>query len=221
MSSASRDEFPDLRRSVGGLVAPDTPLARAAARLAWEHSTPMLFNHVMRSYFFGRLAVGRSAGSYDDEVVFLSAVLHDLGLTDHAPGPRRFEIEGADAARRFLCDSGCDSGRAWLVWDTIALHPFDINLHKEPEARVVQAGILGDVVGAGVASIDPSNVAEVLRAFPRHGFKRGFVDLLLNQARAKPHAHTIHPTHMIAHHCCGGVPIPNAQALIEATPFVD
>ena len=78
----------------------------------------MLFNHVMRSYYFGRLLSGTSARE-DEELVFLSAVLHDLGLTDRARGERRFEIEGADAARRFVLSHGLSAERSWLVWDTI------------------------------------------------------------------------------------------------------
>ncbi|MDI1263426.1 MAG: metal-dependent phosphohydrolase [bacterium] len=219
MTGSQRAEFPDLNRAIAGLVAPDTSLVREATRLAWESSSPLLFNHVMRCYYLGRLTAGRTAGGYDDEIVFLSAVLHDLGLTAHAPGPRRFEIEGADAAQRFLDGAGCDKARGWLVWDTIALHPLDINLHKEPEARVVQAGILADVIGVGVGSIEPSLVDEVVRAFPRSGFKKNFFELLLREAGSKPHAHVMHPTYMVAHHCCGGVPIPDARAMIEAAPF--
>ncbi len=213
-------DFPDLSRAVAGIRAPDTALAREAAEFAWQSSSPMLFNHVMRSYFLGRLIAGRAGPGCDDEVVFLAATLHDLGLTDVARGPRRFEIEGADAARRFLRDRAFDDHRGWLVWDTIALHPWgDMNLHKEPEARIVQLGIMADAAGLGVDTIQPALLAEVVSAFPRCGFKSGFVELLLGEARAKPDTHIVHPVHMVAHHCCYAVPIPDARAIIASAPF--
>jgi hypothetical protein len=179
----------------------------------------MLFNHVMRSFLFGQL-LSPEGPPLDDEVIFVSAVLHDLGLTEAARGSRRFEVEGADAARRFLIDQNVDDRRAWLVWDTIALHPWgDLNLLKEPEARVVQRGIVADVVGSGLEDVEAVRVADVLSAFPRLGFKAGFFELLLREAAEKPHTHVVHPAHMVAHHCCGGVAIPDARAIIDAAPF--
>ena len=100
-------DVPALDRPIAGIRAPDSRIAREAHELARRVSSPMLFNHVMRSYYLGRLVAG-DAGEWDDEVVFLSAVLHDLGLTDRARGERRFEIEGADAARQFLSDAGLE-----------------------------------------------------------------------------------------------------------------
>ena len=35
-------------------------------------------------------------------MVAVASLLHDLGLTGHFPGQRRFETEGADAARTFV-----------------------------------------------------------------------------------------------------------------------
>lgn len=205
---------------VAGVAIPDTTMAREAIEYAREVSSPMLFNHVMRSYLFGRLAAAGSAGPVDEETVLLSAVLHDLGLTDAARGGRRFEIEGADAARAFLRERGCDDRLSWLVWDTIALHPWgDINLFKEPEARVVQVGIMADAVGVGVAAVDPTFLTEILRAFPRLGFKAGFHELLRLEAEAKPGAHIVHPVHMVAERCCAHVPIPDARAMLDAAPF--
>lgn len=208
-----------LSAEIGGVRAPDSAIVRQAVDFARGASSPMLFNHVMRSYYLGR-AIAGGEQSLDEEIVFLSAVLHDLGLTDAGRGPRRFEIEGADVARRFLTDHGFDEDRSWLVWDTIALHPWtDINLFKEPEARVAQIGIMADVVGAGLEKIDPAAVESVLAAFPRENFKAGFVELLMDEATLKPSAHIFHPVHMIAEHCCYTVPVPDARAMIDGATW--
>lgn len=208
-----------LDAAIGGVRLPDSKLAQDAIELARAVSTPMLFNHVMRCYLFAELCAQAELPSYDREVVLLSAVLHDLGLTDHARGPRRFEIEGADAARDFALAGGFPEAKSWLVWDNIALHPLDLNHHKEPEAKAVQWGLWADVVGVGFDRLDPAAMREIVAAYPRLDFKRGFFNLLHEEARAKPHSHLIHPTAMIAHHCLGGLEIPDARALIDNAPF--
>lgn len=39
---------------------------------------------------------------HDDELLFLACIPHGLGATDHANTDQRFEVDGADAAARFL-----------------------------------------------------------------------------------------------------------------------
>jgi hypothetical protein len=80
---------------------------------------------------------------------------------------------------------------------------------------------MADAVGAGLEAVEPDDVAKVLAAFPRLGFKSGFVDLLLQEARSKSSIYPVHPVHMIAHHCCMSVAIPDAQVLIQGAPFAD
>ncbi|GAA3099761.1 hypothetical protein GCM10010520_51500 [Rhizobium viscosum] len=82
----------------------------------------------------------------DRELMFLSATLHDLGFTDYGDGPNRFEIEGANAAKRFLTEKGVSEDRSWKISSNIAAHTWDINLFREGEARLAQIGILFDVI---------------------------------------------------------------------------
>lgn len=204
---------------IADLSPPDSRIARNAEALARSQSSDMLFNHVMRSYWFAELFARAEGSRADREIMFLSAVLHDLGLTDHARGPHRFEVEGATAARRFLEAEGLAEERAWLVWDTIALHTLDLNLEKEDEARLVQLGILCDVVGAGFDRLDQAAVAQVLQRYPRLGFKQGFFDLLYDEVRRQPVRHPFHPLTMVEHHCCAPVAPPDARLLINGSPF--
>jgi len=82
------------------IKAPDSKIARDAEELARTVSNDMLFNHVMRCYWFGEFFARKQGVKVDSELMFLSSVLHDLGLTPQVPGPHRFEIEGASAARK-------------------------------------------------------------------------------------------------------------------------
>jgi HD superfamily phosphodiesterase len=73
---------------------------------AWDlskaHSDPYLFNHSVRSWLFAaQIALGRGE-EFDEEVLAIGCLLHDIGLTKGFEGPNRFEIEGANAARSFV-----------------------------------------------------------------------------------------------------------------------
>ncbi len=85
---------------------PDTEMCVAAMELARDHSPPFLFNHVMRTFAFGRDAGVMQGAQYDAEMLFLGSVLHDLGLVERFIGEDRFEIDGADAAASFLSRQG-------------------------------------------------------------------------------------------------------------------
>jgi hypothetical protein len=205
---------------ISEVCAPDSGLVREAEELVRSSSSEMLFNHVMRCYWFAELFAQQESSLADRELMFLSAVLHDLGFTEHGRGPARFEIEGAHAARRFLKEHGVADARAWQVWNTIALHTWDINLYREDEARLVEFGVLYDVIGLPGAKLDAGDVAEVVKRYPRLGFKRGFHDLLCEElANKQPYEHRLHICTCIAHHRLAPIAIPDGQDLLNGAPF--
>jgi HD superfamily phosphodiesterase len=88
-------------RVLGSITVIDTPLVTRAMDYARTHSEPFLFNHAVRSWLFA-VRLGQLQGTaHDAEVVAVGSLLHDLGLTNSFTGQKRFEIEGADAARAF------------------------------------------------------------------------------------------------------------------------
>src|SRR5262245_28589 len=172
---------------LGGITVPDTPLISRAMEVARAYSEPYLFNHAVRSWLFA-VRLGQLQGiPHDAEVVALSALLHDVGLTDHVAGPRRFEIEGADAARAFAREGGLDERRVQLVWDTVALNSTpSIALYKEAEVALCTAGIGLDWGGFEYDRIPPDEMKAVLTAFPRLEMKRGFTDSVCRIVKTKP-----------------------------------
>ena len=84
---------------------------------------PFLFKYAMRTYLFGAL-VGRALKqTFDDELLFLACIMHDLGLTQRFIGELPFEIQGAQTAKAFLEAHCVSRDRATTVWDGIAMHP--------------------------------------------------------------------------------------------------
>jgi len=108
-------------RLIAGVSVPDSPLIAAVIEHAQRLSEPYLFNHAMRSWLFAE-AIGRLKGiDYDREVVAISTIIHDIGLTASVSGPNRFEVNGGDAALSFIKGKGLSDRRAQLIWDTVRL----------------------------------------------------------------------------------------------------
>lgn len=171
---------------LGGIAVVNTPVVARALDYARTHSEPFLFNHAVRSWLFA-VRLGQMDGlQCDEEVVAVGTLLHDLGLTDSCTGPRRFEIEGADAARDFARQNGLDDRRAQLIWDSVALNSTpSIGLHKEREVALCTAGI-GVEFGFQYDRIPPDEMKSILAAFPRLDMKRRFADSVCGIVRTKP-----------------------------------
>jgi hypothetical protein len=172
---------------LGSITVIDTPLVARAMDYARTHSEPFLFNHAVRSWLFAA-RLGQLQGiTHDAEVVAVSSLLHDLGLTDGFTGQRRFEIEGADAARAFARDQGLDDRRVQLIWDTVALNSTpSIAMHKETEVALCTAGIGLDYGGPQYDQIPPDEMNNILTEFPRLEMKRCFTDAVCGIIKAKP-----------------------------------
>ncbi len=61
---------------------PQTPAAKAALSVATRFYSPALLNHCVRSYLWGAAYAGAHAIAFDDELYYVSAMLHDIALTD-------------------------------------------------------------------------------------------------------------------------------------------
>jgi hypothetical protein len=164
-------------RSVAGIAIPDSAIAQQATELLLEHGTEFIYNHSLRVFLFASLNGKRNALSYDPELLYVSSIFHDLGLTRHYSSPDlRFEVDGANAARAFLKSHGFPKEALQLVWDTIALHTtIGIAEHKEPEVALMYSGVGLDVMGEGYDSLSEENREEIVRMFPRNDFKKNII----------------------------------------------
>jgi hypothetical protein len=151
---------------------PDSDNACAAKQFVFDVSPAFVANHSLRSYLFAReLAAAKGLKRdvhYDDELVFLSCILHDLGVTEAANGDQRFEVDGADAAARFLRDRGVQEDRVTTVWQAIALHTSVGLAHKfGAEQAIAQMGIGADIVGTDRHLLPPGFADRVHASWPR------------------------------------------------------
>ena len=203
-----------------GIKVTDTSLVRDAIDLARSSSEPYLFNHVMRSWLFGILLSEGAELAPDPELLAVSAILHDLGLTDRYTAADRFEVDGANAARAFLKDRGISTQQIQVVWDAIALHTTpSIALHKEPEVAMTHSGIAVDVIGVGLDRIQQDKQRAVLTEFPRLAFKNQFKECLYNVVRRKPAASFDNFLRDFGSQYVEGFTAPNFADLFANAPF--
>jgi hypothetical protein len=174
-------------RILAGVLLPDTPLIASAIKYARENSETYLFNHVMRSWLFAVSLAQLHKTTYDGEVMAVATLLHDIGLAEAFNGPLRFEVEGANAARKFGQSAGLDDRRCQLIWDTVALNSTpSIALYKEAEVALSTAGIALDWGGWGYDSLPPARIAEIVAAFPRLEMKKRFADDVCRIVETRP-----------------------------------
>jgi hypothetical protein len=173
---------------VAGAAVPDTKLAREATELVRESTTELIYHHSCRVFWFGSLQ-GRNRGlSFDPELLYIGAMFHDLGLSERFHGSgRRFEVDSADEARRFLQAHGVPEDSIRRVWTAIALHTTPgIPEFMEPEVALVTAGVEYDVLGIGYRDISDADRAEITGLHPRPEFKRGILEAFTEGIAPRP-----------------------------------
>jgi HD superfamily phosphodiesterase len=177
-----------MAESIAGVSIPDSALAREATELVREVASPLLFDHSRRVFVFGSLR-GREQGlNFDPELLYVGAMFHDLGLTEkYRRTDQRFEIDGADEARRFLHSHGITGEAADRVWTGIALHTTpEIPLHMAPEIALVTRGVELDVLGIGYDAISDEQRAAVVAAHPRPDFKNRILEAFTEGIKDRP-----------------------------------
>ena len=177
-------------RSLEQLAAPDTTICREATEFARRREFPTVFNHSVRSYLFG-VAVGEHLGiAVDRELLYLAAILHDIGLCAEYAGPGSFEVRGAAVAHEFLCGAGLASERADRVHEAVARHATVGLAHRgPPELALIHFGAGVDVIGYHAEDVAPETRAAIVARYPRLDFKRAFGELLRNEAERDPQCH--------------------------------
>ncbi|MEU9288923.1 nuclear transport factor 2 family protein [Streptomyces sp. NPDC048275] len=209
------------------LDLPDTSLAQDAYAYAAQATAASVHHHSVRSYVFARAHAQnqglRAGADYDDELLFVICVLHDMGLSEEGNGDQRFEVDGADVAAAFLRARGVEERRIAIAWDAIALHTSPgIASRKGTEVALAHAGIATDILGIQRESLPPGLADEAHALLPRHDVGYGLSDAIIAQAAAKPHKAfpTTFPGELLSRHLPHGAR-PSWHDLIAASGWGD
>lgn len=184
-----------------GVTVPRTASIDAALTYARSHSDDRIYNHIMRSFLFGFCIASKlpHLQSRDQEVHAVSAIMHDLGWDstgELVSRDKRFEVDGADAARNFLRNLSQEEATNWdpqrlqLVWDSIALHTTpSIVRYKEPEVVSCWLGIMADFTGpdnSPEGSLTWDQYERIVAEYPRLKLLKGVKELFCEFCRSKP-----------------------------------
>jgi hypothetical protein len=220
--AAAAEAAPALPHEVGGVAIPDTAIARAAAAMAKAACPEHLYNHCIRTYLFGALVARREKIAYDAEIIFTASAMHDLGLIErYSTKGQPFEMDGADAAKAFLEQHGVKGPRAEIAWNAIAMHTSPLSAHQAPQVQLVGGGAGVDVYGSGIKQMPQDAVQAILAAYPRHGFREGFPQLLTELCQRKPYAQVGTWTDAYCRAHTHGVTFPEIDKGMDRFPFPD
>jgi hypothetical protein len=169
-------------------VFPETPAAEVALTVATRFHSPALLNHSVRSYLWGTM-YGRAHGiAFDDELFYVSAMLHDVGLTEAFDNHLRpFEVAGGDLAWVFGVAAGWSAERAARAAEIIVLHMRDdVSPADDAESHLLQVATSWEVVGRHQEEFPPNARTEILARYPWLGFGAEVLACFEDQARRKP-----------------------------------
>lgn len=158
-----------MSKTIDGIDIPDSQLAREVTEFIRDTETELLFNHSSRVYFFGALAGKQRGLTFDPNLLYAGAMFHDIGLMpSHASAHDRFEVDGANAAAKFLRERGVDPADVEKVWTGIALHTTPgIPQYMHPVIALVTAGVEMDVLGLTYSQYSDAVREAVVSRFPR------------------------------------------------------
>ena len=175
--------------SISGVMVPDSKLAREATELVRDTESPLLFNHSTRVYYFGSLAGKKRGVKFDPEMLYISAMFHDMGLTpQYSSKSDRFEVDGANAAQAFLRRHNISQQEIDTVWTAIALHTTPgIPQYMHPVIALLTNGVEMDVLGIAFAEFSAADREAIVAAYPRtQHFKEDIIQAFYDGIKHKP-----------------------------------
>ena len=218
-AAAQSPEIP--MKTIAGIAVPDTDLANEATSIAKTSLPPEIFNHSLRTYLFAKLIATAKKIDHDAEIVYVASILHDSGMSAaHMSDTRPFEVDGAFVARDLLAKHGVSDARMDAAWDAIALHDNSpIAVHKQPEVRLVNAGVGADF-GGFFDVLTKQQILDVLAAAPRAKFLDVFLDACTALAKKKPLASYHSFVADVGYKRVPGFSLPNfADEVASGDPF--
>jgi len=168
--------------------SPDTAPCRAALEVATEYCSPALLNHSLRSYIWAAAYAADQGIAFDDELLYVSAVVHDIGLVrefDNATIP--FEDAGGHVAWVLTAGAGWPAARRTRAAEVIVRHMWaEVDVAADPEGFLLERATGLDISGRNADDFSAEFRSAVLRHYPRLDLAAEFAACFRDQAARKP-----------------------------------
>lgn len=167
------------------IVVPDSTIAKKTVEEAREYCNPILFSHSYRTYFWSSGFALSENLKVDAELLFISSLLHDIGLTDkhnHVCSKKCFANYGGAFSQQFCLENNLDQKKASAVKQAIDLHlnPIIDKVKYGNEAYSLSKGAAMDVIGANSFQFSKKYIEDVNRHYSRQGFKEDILNTMEN-----------------------------------------
>jgi HD domain-containing protein len=170
------------------LEGPDSAICRQAEELLQDLRPPQIVGHSYRTFCWARILARRDQVEHDAEILYVAALLHDLGLAAPNGGKARcFTLVGAERAVQLASEAGWSAPSQLAVGEAITLHMnASVAADEGPEAHLLTAGAQLDVTGARYWELSSVAREVVLTRYPRNSAKEALARFFREEARSNP-----------------------------------
>lgn len=175
--------------SVGDFAPPDSGASTAALELANEYHTPAMLNHVVRSWHWARaFAVMEGRAEFDDELLYVAALLHDIGTTtafdNHSLS---YEEAGGHVAVALTAGARWPAVRQRRALEVIVRHNWpSVDPSLDVEGYLLESATALDITGTRPEALPRGLRNEVLEMYPRLDVAQEFTACVTDQSKRKP-----------------------------------
>ena len=167
---------------------PQSVAAESALEVAMAYSSTSLLHHCRRSYVWAAAYAVEHRIAFDPELLFVSAMLHDIGLTvafDNHALP--FELAGGHVAWVFGAGAGWPEPRRRRAAEIIVRHMWDfVDVAEDPEGFLLEIATALDISGRNPHWWSSELRTEVVADFPRLDLGTEFTACFAAEAARKP-----------------------------------
>jgi len=174
---------------IADFPVPDTVAARGALELATSYQSAAITAHGIRSWLFAEaFAVVEGLTDVDHEILYVSAVLHDIGtVAEFDNRTVSYEHAGGHVGVALTAGAGWPAARRRRVLDAIVRHNWpSVDPELDVEGHLLEVATGLDISGARPDALPEGFLREVLAAHPRGALAAEFGACVADQAQRKP-----------------------------------
>jgi HD superfamily phosphodiesterase len=177
-----------IRMRMNDISVPSTPAAVLALEVCRRFSSEALVNHCRRSYLWAATHAAMNGIGFDEELLYVASMLHDLGLsTEFDNHTLPFETAGGHLAWVFAAGAGWPPARRDRAGEIVVRHMWNqVDVTADPESHLLELATSLDISGAGATGWPAGLRAEIVAELPRFDLREEFVGCFRDQAARKP-----------------------------------